>query len=177
MELLNPQPEIQTFDGPREITSDNVQFWCRHTKELAKSQVSKALKFVKYDCIRYLGKAFENLEGFKHLAKLYPGAKHIFVCLPLNTRETHEFLGLELRKKPYLTDYNSSEYIIFKRPDGTFECNGQGWQSKASKGDIIPEGANCSHVLALYFAFKMKIFGAGEGAEAKDLEIDGVDKE
>ena len=162
MEIINHNPELETFEGPREINQDNVQYWCRHTKELQNSQVSKALKLVKYDCIKYLGKAFENIEGFKHLKKIYPEAKHLFVCLPLNTNKSHEFLGIELKKIPFLKDYNSSEYIIFKRADGTFECNCQGWQSKANKGEITPDGANCSHVLALLFCFKIKRFGEKE---------------
>ena len=151
--------ETEFFEGPKEINASNVMYYSRHTKELQSSQVSKALKLVKYDCIRYLGKAFETFEGFGHLKNLYPDAKHLFICLPLNTSEFHEFLGVNMIKNPFLKDYNSSEYIIFKRKDGTFECNCQGFQSKAARGEIIPEGANCSHILALFFCFKIKRFG------------------
>ena len=159
-------------EGPREINSDNVMYYCRHSKELQNTQVSKALKFIKYDCIKYIGKAFDNLEGLAHLREKYKEATHIFICLPLNTEETCDFFGMELTKKPYEKNYNNSEYIIFKKKDGTFECNCQGWQSKANKGEIITEGANCSHILALYFCFKMKRFGKPEGAEQKHIKID-----
>ena len=155
---------LQTYLGTEEINGSNVQYWSRHTKELANSQVLKALRFVNNNCIRYLGKAFETREEFSKLKELYPEAKHIFICLPLNTKETHEFLGVNLEKKPYKKDYNNSEYIIYKKKDGTFECNCQGWQSKARKGEIISEGANCSHILALYYAFKMKLFNQNQGA-------------
>ena len=154
--------EIQTkqtefHEGAHELTEDNVQYWCRHTKELAKSQVSKALKFLRNNCIRYVGD-FDN-EQFNKLRADYDNAKHIFVCLPLNTHEEHQALGVTFQKEAFLKDYNWSEYIIFKKKDGTFECNCQGWQSKKRKGEIVSEGANCSHVLALYFSFKLKRFG------------------
>jgi len=59
---------------------------------------------------------------------------------------------------PYPVDYNSSEYIIFKNKDGNFECNCQGYQTKKRKGELVPDGANCSHVLALFYSFKIKRF-------------------
>lgn len=157
---------------PENITSDNVQYWCRHSKELKNTQVSKALKFLKYDCLRYLGEPFEHLEGFKRLKDKYPEAKHIFVCLPLNTKDYHEFLGIRLEKESYDKDYNNSEYIIYKTQEGTFECNCQGYQSKKRRGEIIPEGANCSHILALFYAFKMRRFGKKQGAEEELMRLD-----
>lgn len=51
-ENLN-QREIS--EGPSDITPENVQFWCHHTQEFAKTQISKALKFLKYNCYDYLG--------------------------------------------------------------------------------------------------------------------------
>ncbi|OGI12479.1 hypothetical protein A3K64_00030 [Candidatus Micrarchaeota archaeon RBG_16_36_9] len=151
--------QTEFISEPETITEDIVQHYCRHTKELANSQIKKALQFIKHDCINYLGKAFENNEEFKRLKTYYPEAKHIFVCLPLNKAEGHGFLGVNLAKKPYDKDYNFSEYIIYKKQDGTFVCNCQGWTSKEKRGEIIKEGANCSHVLALYYAFKLKRFG------------------
>lgn len=164
----------EVFEGPKQVNTENVQYWCRHTKELKNSQVSKAYKFLKYESIKYVGKAFENLGAFEALKDKYPDAKHIFICLPLNTKYEHEFLGVTIYKTPYEKDYNNSEYIIFKRSDGTFECNCQGWQSKAKNGEIIPEGANCSHVLALYYNFKLKKFGVSEGAEDYHLKPDMI---
>lgn len=171
MLIKKKNPEVYS-EGPREINEDNVQFWCRHTKELKNSHVSKAQKFMHYDCVKYVGKAFENHEGFQNLREKYPDAKHVFVCLPLNTEPDHTFLGLTLPKKPYEKDYNNSEYIIFKRSDGTFECNCQGWQSKAKRGEIVEGGANCSHVLSLYFCFKIRRFGRSEGGEERLLQPD-----
>lgn len=155
----------EIIEPPEEITADNVQYWSRHTKELKNSQVRKALTFLKYDCIRYLGEPFEQLEEFRRLKERYPDAKHIFVCLPLNTKPYHDFLGIRLPKEPYIQDYNFSEYIIYKNKEGTFECNCQGFQSKKKRGELIPSGANCSHVLALYYAFKIKRFGKKQGVE------------
>lgn len=176
MSIMIPVRDPQMdYEPPREIDEHNVQYWCRHTKELKTSQVSKALKFVRFHCIKYIGKAFENLTGFESLREKYPDAKHAFICLPLNTASAHTFLGTTMQKEPYDKDYNNSEYIIYKKADGTFECNCQGWQSKSRKGEIIPEGANCSHVLALYYAFKMKRFGRSEGADDHHLRIDTGD--
>jgi len=153
---------IKSFDnreiilGPAEITEDNVQYYCRHTKELKHSQISKALKFVRFNCIRYLGRSDNPM--LEKLKDLYPDAKHFFICLPLNTKTYHNAFGLTFNKMPYTNDYNSSEYIIYKTPDGTFECNCQGFQSKKRKGEIIIEGSNCSHILALFYSFKLKRF-------------------
>lgn len=146
--------------GAEEITENNVQYWCRHTKELKYSQISKALKFIQYNCLRYVGD-FDN-PSFNSLRENYDHTKHIFICLPLNTYETHFAFGVNFSKAPFSADYNSSEYIIYKRPDGTFECNCQGYQSKKKRNEIIPNGANCSHILALFYMFKLKRFGNHE---------------
>jgi hypothetical protein len=126
-------------DGPRCMDERTVRYWCRHTKELKGAQVKKAELFVLYDCLQYLG---ENR----------------FICLPLNTAEEFVLGDRVFRKKAWKTDYNSSEYVIQRRGEKTFECNCQGWQTKARRGEIIPEGANCSHVLGLFYAFKLKRF-------------------
>ena len=153
---------IKSFDnrevslGVAEVTEDNVQYWSRHTKELKHSQVSKALKFVRFNCVRYLG-SFDN-PVFNKVRVNYPDAKHFFVCLPLNTKTSHNALGVSFKKMPYANDYNSSEYLIYKNLDGTFECNCQGFQSKKRKGDLVQGGANCSHILALFYSFKLKRF-------------------
>jgi len=184
-------PEIQ--EQPN-ITVDTVQHYSRHTKELNATQVSKALKFVKYDCIKYLGQ-FQETDLFKDIVELYPDARNMFVCLPLNRNKTHEFLGLSLDKMPYpdiliclncgellylnrekkiwehthlenlclnplpkYKDYNFSEYIMYKDKTDTFTCNCQSYVTKAKRGDIIEKGANCSHTLALFYAFSLKRF-------------------
>jgi len=133
-----------TFEGePGKLTVENVQYWCRHTKELKNTQVNKALQFVRFNCLHYIG-------------------NNRFVCLPLNTEKEWSFklddAKMCISKKPFDTDYNRSEYIISRLPGGTFECNCQGWQSKARRGEAIKDGANCSHVLALFYAFKLKKF-------------------
>ena len=126
-------------DGPVVLEPHTVRYWCRHTKELKGSQVKKAEQFVTYDCIQYYG-------------------NNRFVCLPLNSLVEWQFMDRVFVKKAYLHDYNSSEYIIERKSEKTFECNCQGWQTKARRGEIVLEGANCSHVLGLFFAFKLKRF-------------------
>lgn len=159
-------------EPPKEVNANNVQYWSRHTKELKQTQVSKALKFVRYDCIQYLGKAFDYMPLLAELREKYVDAKHLFVCLPLNTDETFDFFGRTMTKVPFGKDYNSSEYLIFKHKDGTFECNCQAWQTKAHKGEIVNEGANCSHILALYYCFKLHKFNREQGADEKHLKLD-----
>lgn len=159
-------------EGPKKVTADNVRYWCRHTKELKGSQVAKAEKFVRFDCMKYYGQAMMLDHRLKNIKEKYPDAKHLFVCLPLNTKTYHKFFGIQEPKEAYEADYNSSEYFIFKRDDYTFECNCQGWQTLENRGEIVVEGANCSHVLALYYCFKIRRFGRGHGAEESDLKID-----
>ena len=47
--------QIQTDDGPREITADNVQYWSHHTQQFAQTQVYKAKKFIEHNCYEYVG--------------------------------------------------------------------------------------------------------------------------
>jgi len=143
-------------EGPREITVDNVIHWSRHSKELNGSQRTKALKFVKYDCIKYIG---DKIDLLGELKEKYKGAKHIFLCLPLNKAHSFDFFGHYLNKIPYEADYNFSEYIIYKDLFGNLICNCQGFVSKEKKGELIYHGANCSHCLALFYAFTLKKFG------------------
>lgn len=156
----------ETSEGPGEITIENVVYWSRHSKELNGSQVSKALKFVKYDCMKYIG---DRIDLLGKLAEHYQDAKHVFLCLPLNTAQSYDFFGYPLHKKPFESDYNFSEYIIYKRSDGTFSCNCQGYVSKEKRGEIIPGGANCSHILALLYCFKMRKFGRRNGATEQQV--------
>lgn len=149
-----------------EFDEDIVQHYSKHAKLLKQTQISKALKFVKYDCIKYLGKDEEF------------GSRYCFVCLPLN-REDHWSVSFKAsdiladdeqfeikvedacviyQKKPFEKDYNFSEYKIYKNKDGVFECNCQGWQTRAKRNEMQEDGCNCSHVLALFFAFKLKKF-------------------
>ena len=117
--MIIKQPKTQIDLGPQSIDVNNVQYYSNHTKELAKSQVHKALCFAKLDLIKYAG--------------------GVFVCEPI-------------------PGYNSTVYTIDKSKvyEDTFTCNCQGWMKKYKEGEIIPGGANCSHVLALYFCFRMK---------------------
>ena len=140
------QKPTEFFQQPEELTEDIVQYWDKHTKQLAKSQVSKALKFLKHDCVKYVGDDPE----FNH--------KYTFLVLPLNTDETVVVNGRTFYKKPFSKDYNFNTYKIFKNEDGIWECNCQGWQTKYRKGEIKPDGIMCSHTLALIYAFKLKRF-------------------
>ena len=157
--------------GPSEVNVSNVMHWCRHSKELNGSQRSKALKLVKYDCIKYIGDKLDNLPEQNILNKSFPDAKHVFLCLPLNSDEYFDFFGLNLKKTPFESDYNSSEYIIYKVGD-IFSCNCQGYITKEGRGEIPSGGVGCSHVLALFYCFKMKKFGMGQGASQTLLDPD-----
>lgn len=143
--------------GPDELSESTVQYWSKHTKELAKSQVSKALKFVHWGCLRYIGPDLEF------------GSKYCFVCLPLNTALEVGDGGRVFPKESYDYDYNKTVYKIYKQ-DGEFCCNCQGWNTKSRKGEIPEGGAGCCHVLALFYAFKLKRFGRQHGAEDKHFE-------
>lgn len=125
-------------EGPLAFTVDTVRYWSRHTRELKGNQVTKAEHFVRYDCLHYLG-------------------NNRFVCLPLNTSERVVFEGREFLKRGFGKDYNNSEYII-DREERTFRCSCQGWDTKRKRNELVPEGANCSHVLALFYAFKLGRF-------------------
>lgn len=126
-------------DGPSVLEPRTVRYWCRHTMELEGSQVDKAGLLVEHECVQYLG---ENK----------------FVCLPLNTHEDVMVGARLFKKRAFSHDYNSSEYTITRLSEKTFKCNCQGWHTKEQRGEIVPEGANCSHVLALFYAFKLKKF-------------------
>lgn len=146
--------------GPDEITHNNVQYWCHHTKELKQTQVSKALKFVEYDCLRYVGGKGEY------------GEKNSFICLPLNTEDSVAHALQVHRKIPFPKDYNSNVYELIKGQKGQWECNCQGWQTQAKLGKLNKDGVNCAHVLALFYCFKMKRFGKPHGATEEQGKID-----
>jgi hypothetical protein len=152
-------------EGPREITVANVQFWCKHGRELRQTQRHKAQQFVEYDCIHYVGDDPEF------------SSKYTFICLPLNPWEECEVFGEDdeirkIQKKPFPAYYNNSIYKIFKNDGGVFECNCQGWQTKAKRGETGRDGCHCSHVLALFFCFKLKKFGHKHGATDALIEPD-----
>ena len=137
--------DSELWSEPQWYEPHTVRYWCRHTKELKGSQVKKAESFVTFDCLHYVG---ENR----------------FVCLPLNRSTEFVWHGRVLRKLAFMHDYNSSEYLITRTGDDTFECDCQGWQTKARRGEIVVGGANCSHVLGLYYAFKLKRFESKKGS-------------
>lgn len=150
-----------TEEGPREVTVENVCFWSRHARELEGSIKRKALLFLSYDCIHYLGydSTFES--------------KYTFMVLPLNTSDQFCYNNQTLFKKPFPKDYNSSEYLLYKKNDGRWICNCQGWRSaerddKKRKAD----GVQCSHILALFLAFKCRKFGVEHGATQKQIDYD-----
>jgi hypothetical protein len=57
-----------------------------------------------------------------------------------------------------LAGYNTRTYTMKKseRYFDTFECNCQGWITKEKHDGIVEGSANCSHILSLYFCFKMR---------------------
>ena len=59
-----------------------------------------------------------------------------------------------------------------EKSSGLWTCNCQGYQSKLKRGEITGDGVACSHILALFYAFKMKKFGNSQGATQKQMEID-----
>jgi hypothetical protein len=141
---------IETMEGPREITADNVQYWSNHSKSLKHSQVHKATQFLQEDLIRYVGDDPEF------------NSKYTFLCLPLNT---HDHTDVEcvtegirrFDKKPFGADYNWSTYKIFQK-DGVWTCNCQGYCTREKRGEIGNDGVCCSHTLALMLAFRIKRF-------------------
>lgn len=142
MSVLVESPQTTFTEEPAEITLDVVQYWCKHTKTLKKSQISKSKKFIKYNCLHYIGYDSEF------------NSSSTFVCLPLNTAEKVEVNGKILLKIPYPQDYNFSVYKMYKDENGDFCCNCQGFQTKLKRG----ETPTCSHTGALYMAFRLKLF-------------------
>ena len=91
-------PELQKFEGPREITVDNVQYWSHHTQQFAKSQVSKAKKFVEFKCYEYAG------DGF-------------FLCNPIKGYNTRTYT---IRKNKLTGEFNCN---CQKGMEGTNACS------------------------------------------------------
>jgi hypothetical protein len=87
----------------------------------------------------------------------------------LNTDTEWNVNGRIFHKKAHESNYSNSEYKIYKTADKNFCCNCQGWCAKKKRGEIPIGGAGCSHVLALFYAFKMKRFGKSNGAEDQHL--------
>lgn len=160
VEIIEKNISIIKEEPPKELTQETVRYYSKHTKQLNGSQVSKALHFVKYNCIRYLGKDSE----FK--------SKYCFICLPLNTEQSCDVDGELYKKIPFDHDYNSRVYKIYKNEFENFECSCQGYQSKLKKGEIKEGNCGCSHVLALFYTFKLKRFGISHGASDELIELD-----
>ena len=143
-------------EGPKTITEDNVVFWDKHGKLLQGDQAKKAHLLLLYDCIKYVG----HDEEFGKLS---------FIVLPLNReRFWHEIVNGEdtvFEKKPFSRDYNKSSYKIFRGADARFVCQCQGWNTKERKGEGEESGCQCSHVLALFFAFKVGRFGSARSPD------------
>lgn len=146
VKIITPQYEIS--EGPESIDRDNVQYWSRHTMELEKTQRSKALKFLRHDCIQYIAELKQ------------------FVCLPLNTKDKWQFGLWEFTKRPYPKDYNSSEYLMWQEQDietmqKRWHCSCQGWEAANRHPDKFKaDGVQCCHTLSLMYAFKAGEFHA-----------------
>jgi len=143
-------PSEIKYIEPKEFTPNNVMYFCHHAKELKQTIKSKALKFIKADCIRYVG----DMGEFKD--------KYSFVCLPLNTKDHTIYEGVRFQKEPYELDYNSRVYTMAKHDD-IWSCNCQAYVTKEKKHEVrnFKDGVCCSHLLALFLAFKMRKFKKG----------------
>ena len=134
-----------------ESTEETVQKWCKHAGCLAKSQRQKAKRFLESNCIQYIGGTGEQL------------ADHAFVCLPLNTQDSHIHNGGTYRKIPYRYDYNATSYEMVKAPAGFWTCQCQGWSKamgeRMDKGLPTFDGVLCSHLAALFQCFAEGKFG------------------
>ena len=173
---MNSETELIQMHPPEEIDADTVQYWCHHGRVLAKSQKSKAQKFVEYDCVRYIGGKGEYLE------------RHAFICLPLNTESSCFHNAVYYPKIPYPTDYNFTVYEMFKRAsDWLWTCNCQGWSAAFRKRQEskapLNDGVLCSHLVALFYCFKMRKFSEKEGVtraeaapEYDDGKVDLIDE-
>lgn len=154
--------ERQMSEGPSQVTAENVIFWSRHAREMQGTMKSKALQFLNHDCVHYIG--FDSTFD----------SRHTFIVLPLSKSEDFTYQGVIFKKKPFLRDYNSSEYLVYKREsDKRFVCNCQGWQS--AERDLNKrrfDGCQCSHVLALFLCFKIRKFGKAEGADQEHVDPD-----
>ncbi len=144
---------VESSEGPKEVNEDNVIFWSQHAKMIQGDQQKKAHLLLVHDCVQYLG--HDESSG-----------KKTFIILPLNTEQFwHEIINGEdtvFIKKPFTHDYNKSAYRIYKNEEGMFECDCQGWNTKKVRGELNAEGVSCSHVLALFLAFKTGKFGKGD---------------
>jgi len=150
VDSIDPQAKLGgglAEEGPAEFTEDNVQHWCKHARQLEKPHVNKAKRLLCFDCVRYVGDDNEY------------AMKCSFIVLPLNTDDhvIDDDTGREFFKKPYPKDYNSTLYTIV-REEGRFVCNCQGWSYRERRGDGGADGCSCSHVLALFFCFKIGRF-------------------
>ena len=138
-------------EGPKQITEDNVIYWSRHYKMLKGDVAKKAHNLLIHDCVKYVGHDVTS-------------GKNCFLVLPLNLeRFWHEMVNGEdtvFEKKPFSYDYNKSTYKVYKNGEGVWECNCQSWQTKKIKGELNEEGVSCSHVGALFLAFKVGRFGS-----------------
>lgn len=160
IEKISPYSKGVTLSSPETVDFTNVQYYCHHTRSLKSSQQKKALTFVEYDCVRYVGGSGEF------------GEKHAFVCLPLNTSDRFVHGLTAFSKIPFENDYNTRCYEMFKLPSGQWTCNCQGWESQKARGALNAEGVNCSHLLALFYCFKMKRFGRTHGATEHQIQLD-----
>lgn len=123
--------------SPREEKLSRVCFYNKHDMDLKGGQVKKAEHLLTHKCIQYIGDDIEFAQSSS------------YICLPLNTKETYEEEGKIFTKKAFDVDYNFSAYKLRKNGK-TLHCTCQGYKTRENRGEIIAEGANCSHTLALY---------------------------
>jgi hypothetical protein len=134
------------------MVEDKIFEYVAEQRELYGSLFNKALRFLEFDCIRYIGGEHD-----------FSGEGKAYLILPLNTQAFTLFRGVEFSKLPYKVDYNWTCYVVTVTYDKIFKhnylhCSCQGWKSKVDKGEHTPDGVNCSHALALKLFWKRQSF-------------------
>jgi len=142
--------------GPMQITEQNVIYWSAHARELQGSMRKKALDLLKHDCIKYLGQ--------EHKSK----KKGCFVILPLNRETQVTDYGRTWTKTPFDRDYNSTVYLIDRTITGRFRCTCQAWSTKERRLEGREDGAQCTHVIALMMAFKLRRFNKNAPSQLQE---------
>jgi hypothetical protein len=124
-----------------DLRDNGVQSYDEFKGEFTYSQRHKSMKFLEYDCLRYIG-------------------DNKFICLPLNEETEIKWCGMTFQKTPYITFYNTTTYLIIRDDQFAFRCNCTGFRTKEKrfKSGLSPDIPFCAHIHALLHAFREKRF-------------------